>query len=374
MIVLPFAYALDEQESVLYFSLGSGIGVGCGVLFKAREKPHSVSLAIVIGSIVGIGAGLVITGFGSINASGIGLIIPPTVGMSIALVNAIGNKPICGLKDSLLSALLIGVTMGLGLVPLFWGFAAAPVAISLYVGAYVAAIATGKRFRHSGRSLSTGERVGWIVLLTVLTGVACFVIWIINKEFIYEVIPDGLESAWLAWYLQWRIDYGILSAAITGISTLILVPLLTYEITRLIAHWVKPRLVIYEQLIDYLRIMWIPVSAFAIGYAAIIVIFGGVYGSIFRLFGEPAFQSPNFESAQPTIADWLFFSFFNATAQDYNQIIPLSTLARLSVGVQLLLSVAWAVVIFAAVMSHLQPRLQRIAEEREQNGDSDLPT
>ena len=41
--------------------------------------------------------------------------------------------------------------------------------------------------------------------------------------------------------------------------------------------------------------------------------------------------------------------------------MPVSTGARALVGAQLIPSIGWALVVFAAVMVHIQPQLERIA-------------
>ena len=59
------------------------------------------------------------------------------------------------------------------------------------------------------------------------------------------------------------------------------------------------------------------------------------------------------------------FSFFSALAQDYTGITPVTVPARMLVGLRLVLSVGWALVVFAAVMSSIQPQLDRIARRGE---------
>ncbi|MCY4025325.1 MAG: hypothetical protein OXH75_03305 [Acidobacteria bacterium] len=54
-------------------------------------------------------------------------------------------------------------------------------------------------------------------------------------------------------------------------------------------------------------------------------------------------------------------SFFSAFTRNYSGITPASVPARMVVGIQLVLSVGWALVVFAAVMSSIQPQLERIA-------------
>lgn len=71
------------------------------------------------------------------------------------------------------------------------------------------------------------------------------------------------------------------------------------------------------------------------------------------------------------IGDWLSFSFFSALAQDYTGITPASAAARTLVGARLLLSVDWALLVLAAVMSAVQPQLERIARRNTQAAPGD---
>lgn len=50
--------------------------------------------------------------------------------------------------------------------------------------------------------------------------------------------------------------------------------------------------------------------------------------------------------------------------RDYTGIVPVSTGAQALVGAQLIPSIGWALVVFAAVMVHIQPQLERIARRR----------
>ncbi len=66
-------------------------------------------------------------------------------------------------------------------------------------------------------------------------------------------------------------------------------------------------------------------------------------------------------AAQVEIGDWVSFSFFSALTQNHSGITPASIPARILLGIQLILSVGWALVVFAAVMSSIQPQLERTA-------------
>ena len=119
----------------------------------------------------------------------------------------------------------------------------------------------------------------------------------------------------------------------------------------------------YGYLADYLHVMWVPIGAFAVGYLTIIVLFAGLYGMLER------FQPGAFASAGTGITEWLSFAFFTALGQDFTTANPASVGARVLVGVHLILSAGWAVVLFAAVMSSIGPRLDRIARRHAEQGD-----
>ena len=117
----------------------------------------------------------------------------------------------------------------------------------------------------------------------------------------------------------------------------------------------------YGHLIDYLRVMWVPIGGFAVGYLTIIVIFSGFYGMLER-FSPGAFSGVGSGAG---ITDWLSLSFFAALGQDFLNISPESVGARVLVGVHLILSGGWAVVLFAAVMTSIGPKLERIARQQD---------
>lgn len=61
--------------------------------------------------------------------------------------------------------------------------------------------------------------------------------------------------------------------------------------------------------------------------------------------------------------------FFTALARDYAAMVPASAIARMLVGMHLILSVGWALVLFAAVMTSIEPKLARIARQHEAKDD-----
>ena len=151
-------------------------------------------------------------------------------------------------------------------------------------------------------------------------------------------------------------------------SSLVVVPLVAFLLGRTVITWLEPRLRVYGYLPDYLRVMWVPIGAFAVGYLTIIVLFAGFYGMLAR-FQPGAFANAGTGIAGTGIGEWLSFSFFTALGQDFTTATPASVSARVLVGAHLILSAGWAVVLFAAVMSSIGPRLDRIARRHAEESD-----
>ena len=127
--------------------------------------------------------------------------------------------------------------------------------------------------------------------------------------------------------------------------------------------WLNPRLRVYAYLADYLNVMWVPIGAFAVGYLTIIVLFAGFYGMLER------FHPDAFADAGAGIGEWLSFSFFTALGQEFAAAEPVSAAARILVGAHLIISAGWAVVLFAAVMSSIGPKLDEIAQRHARDED-----
>lgn len=158
--------------------------------------------------------------------------------------------------------------------------------------------------------------------------------------------------------------YLILVIALMVADTLVALPAAVFLLGRTAITWLQPRLRVYGYLADYLHVMWVPIGAFAVGYLTIIVLFAGFYGTLER------FQPGAFAGAGAGITEWLSFAFFTALGQDSTTTAPVTVGARVLVGVNLILSAGWAVVLFAAVMSSIGPRLDRIARRHaEESGD-----
>ena len=161
---------------------------------------------------------------------------------------------------------------------------------------------------------------------------------VLPPMFALGLLVEGLDPSQVAWHLPVMLVGSPATAFLLGRTAMV---------------WLQPRLRVYSRLADYLRVMWVPIGGFGVGYVAIIVLFAGFYGMLER------FQPGAFAGAGTGVVDWLWFAFFNALAQDYAALAPVSVAARALVGAHLILSVGWALVLFAAVMSSIQPRLER---------------
>ena len=128
-------------------------------------------------------------------------------------------------------------------------------------------------------------------------------------------------------------DSPLASAAIVALAQYG-IPTGMFLVGRTAGTWLAPRLRVYAQLAEYLRVMWIPIGGFAAGYLAIILVFAGFCGTLER-FAPGSFAG----AAQAEIGDWISFSFFSALTQNYSGIAPASVPARMLVGIQLILSV-----------------------------------
>ena len=80
-----------------------------------------------------------------------------------------------------------------------------------------------------------------------------------------------------------------LARAVASVTTLLIaVPAVVFLLARAGAVWLQPRLQVYQQLTEYLRVMWIPIGGFAVGYVAIIIVFAG-FGGMLARFSPEAF-------------------------------------------------------------------------------------
>ena len=99
-------------------------------------------------------------------------------------------------------------------------------------------------------------------------------------------------------------------ALVIAAVTAVLVPVAVFCSAWCLAAWLRPRLRVYLQLADYLRVMWVPIGGFAIGYLAIILVFAG-FGGMLERFLPGSFAG----AAGAGLGDWIAFSFHAAIAE-----------------------------------------------------------
>ena len=86
--------------------------------------------------------------------------------------------------------------------------------------------------------------------------------------------------------------------------------------------------------------------AFAVGYLAIILLFSTFYAAVWRVQGAEALSGI---PVDPRLQVFFYFSLVTATTIGYGDIIPHSESARILVGLESLSSLAWTLVVFAAL-------------------------
>ena len=340
VVVVPFGYATTAVHNHVLMGVGSGIAVGVGLNLRMGE--HGRSTSILIGSALGVVMALI--GGGQDFVLGPGIYIPPVLGLGVGLIDGLGTQRVQTYRDACIESLVLCVPLALGVTPSLGlvGFATALLLMPTMalIAGFVSRDATGRRY---------SRPPAWLLAGTLGASIA-----LVAAERLFTETP---------------------SPAVVLVGTLALVqftiPAVTFLSGRAAAGWLEPRLRVYAQLAEYLRVMWIPIGGFAAGYLAIILVFAGFCGMLER------FAPGSFVGAAGTgIGDWVSFSFFSALAQDYTGITPATVPARMLVGIRLLLSVGWALVVFAAVMSSIQPQLDRIARRdsnREPRGVSTEP-
>ena len=173
--------------------------------------------------------------------------MPPLVALAVCRVDGLGTARLRGYREAGIEALIMVGLIGAGLLPvigLIWTmkcFVVAPLT------ALIAGALTGN---------PDARRVGRPPVLLVLASLAAI-----------GVAMQGLASQ----------DIGTggpiadaLARAVVSVATLLIgVPAIVFLVARAGAVWLRPRLQVSQQLTEYLRVMWIRIGGFALGYVAI---------------------------------------------------------------------------------------------------------
>ena len=344
-IVVTFGYAITGVHTDVLLGAGFAVAVGVGVGLRGRSGSHPWA-----GILIGLAVGVVAAFLGGALSVGWGIILPPLLPLAVGLIDGLGRSSLRGYRDVIRETFILAALLSLGFIPalVVGDFDLAPLlAVFPLVAVPWTALLIG---------LLSRRREGWDDVrpprLLVLGAVALPVL--LGLLFGFGVIREdvGLRGvAAVAWIV------------LTIVLSIVVIPLVSFLLGRAAAVWLRPRLEVYGQLAAYLRVMWVPIGGFAVGYITIIAVFAGFYGTLERL------APGSFAGAGTGITDWWSFAFFTALGQDFTSVVPVSVGARMLVGAHLILSAGWALVLFAAVMSSIGPKLDRIARRLGEDGD-----
>ncbi len=335
LVVVPFGYAITEVHRDVWMGAGCGLAIGVGIGLRGGPQAGPW-MGILIGSIVGMSTALIA---GVAPLEGFGVLVPPILALAVGMHDGLRETSFSDYRDMSRETFILSVLLALGLFPvLVTSEALALTVFPLACMPWIALISGLLSHRREGWRDTRPPR------LLVLSAVLLFASMLFLT--VDEEIGSGRLTPRIVPVLQF---VGILGLAVAA------VPAATFLLGRVAIAWLQPRLRVYGRLADYLRIMWVPIGGFAIGYLMIIVLFAGFYGMLER------FSPGAFADATVGIKEWIFFAFYTGLAQDYATIAPVSDSARVLVGTHLILSAAWVVVLFAAVMSFIGPKLEQIA-------------
>ena len=342
VVVVPFGYAITGVHTDVLMGVGCGLAVGVGVGLRGGSA-SGLWTGVLVGSIVGIVAALLA---GLVQGNPWGLLVPPVLALAVGLITGLRGSSLSGYRDMSRETLIMAALLAAGLLP--------------------ALVAMGTFSDLSEFSLNRAL-LPVMPLLTMPTTALVAGLLSHRRDGWRDTRPPGLlvlgVAAVLAllifMFASGRVDPGarFWQNALAIVLSVAVVPGSAFLAGRAVITWLEPRLRVYGHLADYLRVMWVPIGGFAVGYLTIIVLFAGFYGMLGR-FSPGAFADVG---AGMGIADWLSFSFFTALGQDFLTVSPDSVGARVLVGVHLILSAGWVVVLFAAVMTSIGPKLERIA-------------
>ena len=358
LVVVSFGYAITGNHSDVLMGAGCGIAIGVGVGLRggSRRGPWT---GVLIGSIVGMAVALVA---GGISGNRWGLITLPTLALAVGLIDGLDRSSLTGYRDMSRETLIVAVLLTLGFLPahVAEGFLLALQTSDDFLLASILLVFPLLLMPLTAlmAGLLTHRREGWrdarpprLLILGAAVPPVLFAFLMATGTLQEGRGLSGLDL--------------ILGIAYLLGFFMVPLPVAAFLLGRAATTWLQPRLQVYGRLAEYLRAMWIPIGGFAVGYLTIIVLFAGFYGTLER-FSPGAFAGVEAGSG---VTDWLSFAFFTALGQDFLTVAPDSVGARLLVGVHLIFSAGWVVVLFAAVMSSIGPKLDRIARRHAEEGE-----
>lgn len=251
--------------------------------------------------------------------------------------------------------------------------------------------------------------VPWSLAGGLLCGIAWSFTWPIAHELeIYQAVHSAVVTP--AWILAWAVPAGIGGGLLGGIAlsrhgaalavlvglplgfvaalALVQEPIPFYgprwlgllvgmvgaaagiPIGLRIGRWGRPMIFVFDDLAPYLREMTVPFAGFVAGYLALVVLFAGMFGTLWRVSSGSAFVVM---PEQPVFFDFIYASVGIATGTG-NTLTPRSALAKLLVSAEAVFAQGWLIAVFAAVGAHLSPRFSKLAELRRAPGPETATT
>lgn len=164
--------------------------------------------------------------------------------------------------------------------------------------------------------------------------------------------------------------FALLLASLVGIGwrtsrwwSLLMIPkaLLGIEIAILVSNWVRRWVLALEEVWIIARRMGPAIGGFAFGYLVIAFIFTGLFAATWIADSKSFRGLPD----HPGLIDFAYYSVMTISTVGYGDVSPQSPSAKVLAAMEALIGLAWTIVIFAAVLTVVQKRL-----EPQQNGST----
>ena len=265
-VVVPFGYAITGVHTDILMGAGLGIAIGVGIGLRGGSQGGHWT-GILVGSIIGI-----VTALLAGEGEGWGIILPPILPLAIGLIDGLDRTSLAGYRDIGRETFLVAVLLTLGFLPTAMSIEfghpvrrALVTVFPLLMVPWTALIAGLLSRRRQGWREARPPRllVLGAALLPTLMGVL-FATGVVTQRTGFSGIVH------------------VLLVVVILFASMVLVPAAAFLFGRTAITWLQPRLRVYGHLADYLRVMWVPIGGFAVGYLTIIVLFAGFYGMLGR--------------------------------------------------------------------------------------------
>jgi hypothetical protein len=161
---------------------------------------------------------------------------------------------------------------------------------------------------------------------------------------------------------------GVWSAALVAMSwpswrwwSLLAVPgfILGVELGELIGRSLRRWVLALEGVWEIARQMGPPIGGFVLGYLVIASVFAGLFASVWRADSAAFKGLPE----HPSPADFAYHSVMTISTTGYGDVAPQSPPAKILASAEALVGLGWTVVVFAAVLTVVQRRLEQQRSE-----------